>query len=77
MKRASLIAIALALTGCLKAHLKTPAEDHAVQTTLVAESCAKDGYGSGKCTQEDLDDMAEQAVCIDAVVQATKCGGDE
>lgn len=77
MQRTALILIVLAgVPGCLKAQLRTPAEDHAVQAQLIAESCARKGYGYGygKCTQEDIEAMADQAKCIDAIVKGETCG---
>lgn len=65
--------LALPLAGCLKKQLRHPAEDHHVQAKAVAASCAADGYGSGKCTQDDLDAMAKQAECLDAIVKGEKC----
>jgi len=87
MRRASLVLLAvllLPLGGCLKKTLRHPAEDHHVQTKAVAASCEADGYGNGKCTQDDLDAMAKQAECIDAIVKGEDCddapaadGGEE
>lgn len=67
------ITLSLLTSGCLVRNLRTPAEDHAVQASAVAQSCEADGYGEGKCTQEDLDLQAAQARCIMAITQGKRC----
>jgi len=69
MRRPFLLIVPLALCGCLAAQLKGPVEDHRIQAQVIAESCAADGYGSGKCTQADLDAMADQAKLLDDIVK--------
>lgn len=72
MARALLLALLLA-GGCMTKMLRVPVEDHYVQTQTIATSCKVDGWGVGKCTQDDLDAMAEQARCIDAIVKRQTC----
>lgn len=61
------------LPGCLVRNLRTPALDHAVQVQAVAQSCEADGYGEGKCTQEDLEMMEAQAMCIMLITKGQTC----
>ena len=78
MKHTILIIASLGLSGCLAKQLKHPAEDHYVQAKTIAEACAKGGVlGEGVCTQEMLDEMAQQAKCLHAIAQGEKCGADE
>ena len=56
-------------TGCVKRALVTPAEDHKIQTRVIAEACEAEGYGFGRCTAEDLQAMVDQACLIDAVLK--------
>lgn len=67
------ITLSLLTSGCLVRNLRTPAEDHAVQASAVAQSCEADGYGEGKCTQADLDAMAQQARCVNAAIRGKRC----
>lgn len=72
MKRATyitLVAALLAPSGCVKRALVTPAEDHYVQTQVVADSCKADGFGQGRCTEDDLQAMVDQACLIDAILK--------
>lgn len=69
MRHGFVLLFAFLMSGCLAAQLKAPVEDHRIQTQVIAESCAKDGYGSARCTQDDLDAMAEQARLLDAIVK--------
>jgi hypothetical protein len=82
MRNATLVLLALALApGCLAKQLRSPAEDHYVQTRHIAESCAKGSYGT--CTpelKEDLEAMAKQACLLNAIAQGTdgtECKGEE
>ena len=60
------------LSGCTRA-LRGPVEDHAVQAAVIAHECRNTGIlGEGKCTQEDLDAMAEQAKLISDIVKRRK-----
>lgn len=82
MKRATITAALLALpfTGCVKKALVEPVEDHYVQTRVIAESCKADGYGNGKCTEDDLQAMVDQACLIDAILDgkgSDACGIEE
>ena len=68
-------------SGCLAKQLRTPAEDHYVQTKHIADSCAKGAYGT--CTpelKEDLEAMAEQACLLNAITRGTdgaECKGED
>ena len=83
MKLATLTVMLLAVvtsTGCVRGALATPAEDHYVQTSVVADACRSQGYGSGRCTEADLQAMVDQACLIDAVLKrkgAESCGVEE
>lgn len=61
------------LPGCLARVMRGPALDHAVQVQAVAQSCEADGYGEGKCTQEDLEMMEAQAMCIMLITKGQTC----
>lgn len=68
------------LSGCLKAQLRAPVEDHRVQTSTIAELCKTDGYAESPCSQnlqEDLDAMAEQAELLDKIIKGQKPGGED
>ncbi len=75
--RITLIALALLVSGCLSKQLRHPAEDHHVQTKTIADNCREGGsYGESPCSkelQEDLDAMASQARCLDAIAKGEKC----
>lgn len=73
MKTLTIATVAVLTSGCLVKRLQVPAEDHYVQTAAVAEACKTAGYGSDKCTAEDLDAMVEQAKCIYAITKGEKC----
>ena len=68
------ISLLLLLPACLSTTLRQPAADHYLQASAIADSCEADGYGRGKCTQEDLDAMAKQAECILALTEGRACG---
>ena len=80
-RMAMLVAVAFLavsmLGGCLSKTLRVPVEDHYVQAAVIAADCEKHGFGNEKCTQEDLDAMAQQAKCIDAIVKKQRCDADE
>lgn len=61
--------------SCLSKRLLVPAEDHYVQAQAVAESCKTAGYRSDKCTDADLEALAEQAKCLLAIVRGEECDG--
>lgn len=68
--RTTLLCVALLSTGCLARSLRTPAEDHHVQTATIAARCNAGFYGP--CTpelREDLEDMAHGACLIDAIAK--------
>jgi len=65
--------ISFGVTGCLKAQLHSPAEDHAVQTEIVASECKQHGYGHGRCRRADMDAMRDQAKCILAIIENNRC----
>lgn len=67
------VLIALFLPACLSRSLRGPAEDHYVLTAVVAQDCRENGFGQGKCTQEDFDALAKQARCIDAIAKRASC----
>lgn len=71
MRKAGALLIVVQLTGCLSKKLKTPAQDHHVQTMVIAERCrSSDGYPESPCSkelQEDLDAMTKQAEAIHAI----------
>lgn len=72
MKQIALIATVLALSGCMTKQLMVPAEDHYVQTKVIAEKCRGDGYPDAPCSkelQEDLDAMVKGAEAIDAIAK--------
>ncbi len=65
--------LVLLSTGCLAGQLRTPAEDHHVQTQHIARACEAGIYGP--CSPELIEDlvaMAEQACLIAAI--ASKAG---
>lgn len=64
--------VILLSSGCLSKTLRIPVEDHAVQSTVIAKDCEAAGFGNGKCTQEDIDAMAEQARLLDDIVKRHK-----
>ncbi len=67
-RRAILILVGLS-TGCMARDLRVPATDHYIQMTTIATACEREGYGSGKCTDEDLEAMATQACLIAAIAR--------
>lgn len=78
MKRIAIIAVALALPGCMRA-LKPHAEDHYVQTQTMADACRGQAgalsYPEAPCSpdlQADLDAAAEKARAILAVTRGQK-----
>ena len=78
--RFTVLLAALSLSGCLKAQLRAPVEDHRVQTATIAEMCRTSGYTSTPCPeelQEDLDAMAAQAELLDKIIKGEKPGGDD
>jgi len=76
MNNTILIAALAALScGCLAKRLQIPAEDHYVQTRVIAEKCRTQGYDDSPCSgqlQEDLDAMVKGAQAIDAVAKGKK-----
>lgn len=77
MRRITL-ALFLVLPGCLAKQLRSPAEDHRVQTRHIAASCAKGIYGT--CTpelREDLEAMAKQACLLSAIAEGRDGTGCE
>lgn len=82
MRNATFILLVLAIApSCLAKQLRSPAEDHYVQTRHIADSCSKGAYGT--CTpelKEDLEAMAKQACLLHAIAQGTdgsECKGDD
>lgn len=81
MKRiAILLALSPALSGCLAAKLRGPAQDHAVQVSAILVACKAGAYG-GSCDPalaEDLAAMGLQACLIEAIAEGNPpevCGG--
>lgn len=71
--------MAMACGGCLTTKLRTPVEDHYVQTKTIAERCKTTGYPEAPCSkelQEDLDAMAKQAELLDNIVKGQKPAED-
>lgn len=80
VRLAALLVSLPTLGGCLKGQLRTPVEDHRVQTKTIAELCRTEGYPESPCgehLQEDLDAMADQAEHLDEIVKGEKPGGSE
>jgi hypothetical protein len=61
MKITTIIGLLILLPACMPKHLL---RDHQIQTAVVAASCKDVGYGNGKCTIDDLEQMATQACLI-------------
>lgn len=72
-KNALLFVTAFALSGCLAKKLQTPTQDHYVQAATISDSCGDEGWGQGVCTQEMIDEMAEQAKCLHAITVGEDC----
>ena len=78
MKRALPVLLSFALSGCVASALRGPSQDHWIQTEVIARSCEATGYGSPKCDEEDLKEMARQACLIAAIAHrkdGSQCGG--
>jgi len=77
--RSTIIITLAAMSGCTFA-LREPAENHYVQTQVIADACRGQGgnlnYPEAPCSpdlQEDLDAMAEQARCLLSALNNEKC----
>lgn len=75
-----LVFLVFGLGGCMHA-LRPHAEDHYVQTQVIADKCKAtteaNGYPESPCSEElqaQLDEMAKQAACIHATTKGEKCG---
>ena len=64
------LTLALSLTACA-AGLRGPAQDHAIVTRVVVDSCKSED--KSKCTAEDLEAVAEQAECIARILEGRDC----
>lgn len=68
----AVVPVTLALTGCLAAKLKGPAEDHYVQARTISDRCL-DRAGPEQCA--DLVAMCDQAEAIDAIARGKEARG--
>jgi hypothetical protein len=69
---ALLIFVPLLFTGCLTKTLRVPAEDHAVQTTVILQRCELAEIDPCPVPLDDLRAMARQAELIDDIVKGDK-----
>jgi len=70
----ALVVLAAASTACLSKQLKSPTEDHYIQTRVIYDACVDGTYGI-ECPEdlkEDLDMMKAQACAIDAITKSQK-----
>lgn len=69
MKHLAITFLVAASLGCAP-QLRAAAQDHAVITRTVVESCKVNG---DKCTHDDLEAVAKQAECIAAITEGRSC----
>lgn len=70
----AMLALITGATGCLSKQLRSPAEDHYIQTRVIYDACVQGTYEieCPDALKEDLDMMRAQACAIDAITKSQK-----